>query len=306
MKSQLKIKYEYDESKGFDMGTLGESMIGFQAVIHELFDMSKIQGELEIKTLRVKEGSVELINVLEIVTNTIPFNSVPAMLDFLEATNFDALKQAQEFFGLIGNVGKGINDFLNENSFIASNITSFIAIYITYMIGKQQGRKDKDASKSIPKRYANRLEQLRDKNSYRRALKPLTTGEFKSIKVAPLAVSKPQEVVIAEEQLEDYLSGDSEILPDFINGHEVTLTARIVGLQSTKGETVKLRVENIDPYNSLLIAHPPEGMGAEHFREMYGETVVLTAEVYRKTMLKRPELLLRSMEKHQQQLDLGV
>lgn len=306
MNSQLKIKYEYDPSKGFDMSTLGESMIGFQAVINELFTMSKIQGEIEVKTLKVKEGSVELINVLEVVTGAVPFNSVPAMLDFFEATSLNSLKQAQEFFGSIGNVGKGINEFLNENSFIASNITSFVAIYITYLMGKQQGRNEKDAAKSIPKRYANRLEQLRDKNSYKRALKPLTTGEFKNIQIMPLAVNNPREVVITEEHLEDYLSEDSEILPNFINGQEVQLTARIVGLQSTKGETIKLKVENIDPYNSLLIAHPPVGMGAEHFRDMYGETVILTAEVYRRTMLKRPELLLRSMDKHQQQLDLGV
>jgi len=306
MKSQLKIKYEYDLNKGFDMSTLGESMIGFQAVINELFDISKIQGELEIKTLKVKEGSVELINVLEVIINTVPFNSVPALFDFLEATDEELLKQAQIFFGSIGNVGKGINDFFNENGFLASTVSNLIAVYITYLIGKQQGRKEAGAEKTVPKRYANRLEQLREKNSYRRALKPITTGEFKSIKIVPLAVSNPREVVIAEEQLEDYLSGDSEILPNFINGHEVTLTARIVGLQSTKGETVKLRVDNVDPSNSLLIAHPPEGMGAEHFREMYGETVLLTAEVYRKTMYKRPELLLKTMDRHQQQLDLSV
>jgi hypothetical protein len=289
------------------MSSLGESMIGFHSIIDELFEISKIQGELDVKTLKIQEGSVELINVLEVVISSAPFHSPLALYDFLEATDINLLKQAQEFFSAIGNTGKGINDFLNENNFLGSTVANLIPIYLTYLIGKQQGRKESDAETKIPKRYGNRLEQLRNKNTYKRALKPLIDGEFKSIKIiAPESTTSAGEVVISEEHLDDYLSGDSTILPEFINGKEMTMIARVVGLQSTRGETIKLRVDNIDPNNNLLVAHAPEGVGAEQFREMYGETVILSAEVYRKTMHKRPELILRSMEKHQQQLDLDT
>lgn len=306
MKPQLIIKYEYDLEKGFDMSSLGESMIGFHAVLNELFDISSIQGELSVRTVKVKEGSVELISILDIVLNGHAFSSIPALYDFLETTNEDLLKTAQDFFSALGNTGKTINDFFNENQFLSGLAADFIAGYMIYLIGKQQGRKDKDASRDIPKRYANKLDQLQQRNVYRRALKPLTDGEFKSIKVAQLAVDNPKEVVIEEKNLNDYLSDDSQILPDFVNGQEVQLVAKVVGLQSTRGETVKLKVDNIDPNNDLLVAHTPEGIGAESFRDLYSEKVTVSAEVYRKTMYKRPELLIKSMEKNQSELTLDL
>ncbi len=306
MDARLLIKYEWEDvDAGFNMATLGESLVGFHAVLNELFAISNIQGELQVRTVKVKEGSVEIISILDVVLNGhYPFTSIPALYDFLETTNEDLLKVAQDFFSAIGNTGKTINDFFNENQFMGSLAADFISGYMIYLIGKQQSRKEKDADKNIPKRYANKLKQLQQRNTYKRALKPLVDGEFKSIKVAQLAVDSPKEIVIEEKNLPDYLSDDSQILPDFVNGQEVKITARVVGLQSTKGETVKLKVDNIDPNNNLLMAHPPEGTGTENFRELYGENVLVVAEVYRRTLYKRPELLIRSMEKSQMELGL--
>lgn len=305
MDAELLIKYEWDEAeKGFNMATLGESLIGFHAVLEEYFELSKIQGDFEIRTVKVREGSVELINILHVVLSGHPFVSIPALYDFLEATNPEALMHAKEFFSAIGNAGKTVDDYLNAKPFQGALVAGAIPAFMIYLLQKQQTRKDPDANRSIPRRYANKLDQMQDKNIYRRALKPLADGGFKRIKVAQLGVTSPKEVSIGENDLEDYLSDESQILPDFINGQEVSLIARVVGLQSTRGETVKLKVEDIDPMNNLLMAHPPDGKGTEHYRDMYGETVVLTAEVYRKSMYKRPELLIRSMTKRQSELVL--
>ena len=307
MDAKLLIKYEWDDAeKGFDMSALGESFIGFHAVLEELFELSRIDGELEIRTIKVKEGSVELINILHVVLSANPFPTIPALYDFLEVTNLEALTHAHEFFSAIGNVGKTVDDYLNEHTFQASVLSNLLTGYVIFLIGKHQGRKESDPNrdKHLPRRYANRLDQMKQRNSYQRALKPLTEGSIKRIQVAQLGVTNPKQVVIVEENLDDYLGDDRHILPDFVNGEEVHLVASVVGLQSTRGETVKLKVQDIDPSNDLLMAHPPEGESVGQFKELYGAEVVLVAEVYRRSKSKRPELIIRSMETNQSRLAL--
>jgi len=305
MDAKLLIKYEWEDSqKGFDMSALGESFIGFHNIIEELFDLSRIEGKLEIRTIKVKEGSVELINVLHVVLTTMPFPSIQSLYDFLEVSDPNLLAHAQSYFVAAGNIAKTVDDYLNAHPFQSSVLSNLLAAYIIFLIGKHQGRKEADPNKNrnLPLRYGNRLDQLKGRNAYQKALKPLTDGGFSKIKVAQLGVAKPKKVVISEDKIDDYLSESLHILPDFVNGEEVELIASVVGLQSTRGETVKLKVYDIDPTNDLLMAHPPEGQGTEQYKELYGETVRVVAEVFRRSKSKRPELIIRSMESHQSKL----
>lgn len=131
---------------------------------------------------------------------------------------------------------------------------------------------------------------------YKRALKPITDGNTTSIKVAALLNKEKKSVIITEANVGDYLPEDSMILAEFENGQKVRLTGELQSLQSTHGDTMKIRIEGIDPQNALLGATPSDGVNIEDYAGFFKKKVVLDAEIFRKTKYKRPELIIESME----------
>ncbi len=308
MNENLLIKYiESGENQpGYDLGLLGESFSGFNDVFKELFEISQIQGELVLRTTRISEGSIDVVNLVHVLFEHSPFKDPKDLMEFLQVADATLHQHASNFFNAFGNGHKSVNDYFRENQFDNSVVTGLVVLYFPKMLkwaGKQKQRLTTadDSGNEISERQAKKLKQMVSNGRYKKALKPLSENSISSVKVMALSKSESQ-VVIDDRELENYLPEDEKILPEFENGMIINLTGQILALQSTRGEKLKFEAVEIDPRYKLLTAHPPDGKQTEDFMQFYKKQVNITAEVYRKTLYKRPEIIISNIELTQGEL----
>lgn len=297
MQDSLLIKYTYDSQDGFDLSVIGESFMGFDSVLKELLNIAQLEDEVQIKTSKVQQGSIEVINVL-VLSDPMPFHNVEVFLEFLRIAAPELLNQANTFFSALSDGHRTVNDYFAKNPVDQT----VIQLILTYLVSSLATARRLKKNQGIPEgskaseRQVKRLRRMISTGKYKRALKPITDGNTTSIKVAALSTEENKSVVISEANVGDYLPEDSMILPEFENGQKVRLTGELQSLQSTHGDTMKVRIEGVDPQNALLVATPSDGVNIEDYAMYFKKRVVIGAEIFRKTKYKRPELIIESME----------
>lgn len=321
MNNDLLIKYEDKNANknGYDLGVLGESFTGFNQVFKEIFEISQLQGELVFKTTKITEGSIEVQNVLEVIVNSTPFNNVQDFLDFLQIANTHLHEQASTYFTAIGNGHKNVNDFFREYEFsgslLSGSVSGFLSGLMVSFVVKSTGwsGKLKNASlaseevrDNIPEKTAVKLQRMISSGKFKKALKPILESGIEEISLA--SNNNREKIIIDETKLGNYLPDEERILPDLINGMEVTLIGEIVALQSTRGEKIKFKAEDIESKFQLLTAHPDDDKKTEDYKDFYKKQVNIKAEIFRKTLFKKPELIIKEIELSQESLftDEGV
>lgn len=304
----LLIKYQQqkdNESLGFDLSLLGESFIGFNDLFKEYFEVSGIQGDLVVRTEKISEGSIEVFNAVQVV-NYVPIQDVPHLLDFLQITNQEIYQQATTYFNQFGNFHKSANALYAEYPLTAEIIKTLLTVYLTKMFvagGKvKKNAVELENGKPFPQRYITKLKQLVQSGKYKKVLKPVIENNVSSIALKTVHGQVVTEARVTEESLEGYLPDEEKILPELNNGDVKNFTGEIKALQSTKGERIKIKINEIDPPHQLLTARPADGQDTEDYKEFYKKMVSVKAEVLRASMYKRPELILHSVEKMEQEL----
>lgn len=312
MDSNLLIKYieQNKESAGYDLGLLGESFSGFNSVFKELFEISQIQGELVIRTAKIEEGSIDVLNLIQVVVSSTPFKDPKDLMDFLQVVDLSLHQQASTFFNAIGEGHRTVNDFFKENQFdnnvVAGVISGLVVLYFPQMIAwagkqKQQTTLQDENGNKISERYARRLRNMISTGKYKKAFKPLTENNISRVQVT--ATKKTAYTVsIDEASLENYLPEEEKILPDLENGTEHNFSGEILALQSTRGETLRFKAYGIDPAYQLLLAHPADGKKTEDYMNFYKKQVNIKAQIYRKTLYKKPEIIIQEIELAQGEL----
>lgn len=307
MQPNLYIKYNLgNEGKvGFDLSSLGESFIGFNEIFKDLFETSGISGELEINTLRISEGSIITEIAINVLT-TIPFENIKHFQDFLEFTDQQLLTHFQNYLSQFHNAHKSLNDYFKENQFDLQLVAILLTAFFTRMISLTPLEKEKivvvdQNKKKIPQRYAEKLHHMVNQRKYKKALKPLIENNVSEISISLTRVFK-ESVMINETNFEGYLGEEEKILPELQNGEIHSFTGEILALQSTRGEVLKFKALGFDPRFQLLVAHPDDTHKTEDFMEFYKKEVNIKAEIYRKSLYKKPELIIREIELVQQKL----
>lgn len=306
------IKYTEQENDqiGYDLGLLGESFVGFNDVFKELFEISNIQGDFNFRTTKITEGSIDVANVVEVVLNASPFDSPKELLDFLQIVDAQLHQQASSFFHAFGNAHKSVNDFFKEYEFTGQVLSGLISgltvLYLPKMVSwaglqKNQITTEDPRGNRIPEHYATKLQRMVKTGKYKKALKPLSESGIKSVALSSSGKNYIQ-TIIDEESLENYLPEEEKILPDFENGMEVKLTGEILALQSTRGEKIKFKAHGIEQRFQLLTAHPGDDKKTEDYKDFYKKNVNLTAEIYRNSLYKKPEIIIKSIELSQMEL----
>lgn len=307
MDSNLLIKYieQNNYADGYDLGLLGESFTGFNEVFKELFEISQMKGDLIIKTTSISEGSIDVNNIIQVIT-TSAFHDVKEFLNFLQVADHSVYQKASVFFSTLGNGHKTINNFFNENQFDNAVITGLIVAFFPKMIawaGKQKKAlftRDVEGN-TLPEVYAKKLQQMITKGKYKKALKPLTENNVSQVQIA--ATKKTYYVIsIDETNLGDYLPDEEKILPEFENGDVVNMAGEILALQSTRGETLRFKAYGVDPKYQLLIAHPADGTKTEDYINYYKKQVTIKAQIYRKSLYKKPEIIIEEIQTMQKEL----
>lgn len=308
MEENLLITYHENDKQaaGYDLGLLGESFTGFNDVFKELFTISKIQGDLVLRTTKISQGSIDVQNIVDVVINGTPFSSVSDLLDFLRVADQQLYQEASNFFNAIGNGHKAVNDFFKEYEFSGAVVSGLVSGFIVSAVewsGLQKKRvtTEDSAGNQISETTARKLRTLVLGGKFKRALKPISENSVSKVALASHSVKK---VVtnISEVELGNYLPDDEEILPQLVNGTVIQLVGEIQALQSTKGETVKFKAAEIEKKFQLLTAYPADGKQTEDYKDFYKKQVILTAEVFRKTLYKKPELIIQDIKLSQDEL----
>lgn len=304
MRESFLITYDYKPESGFDLAALGESFMGFDAVLKEILDIAHLTDKVEIRTTRVEHNSIDVYNAIQLTIDTMPFVNVQDFLEFLRIAAPELLNDANTFFSAIHGVHRTVNDYFARNP-VDMGILGAIAGYIIGSIrvaGKlKKGTKLTKETEAASPRQVRRLRKMVEGGKYKRALSPIIEGSASRIKIAALDTLK-EGVIISPSNVGEYLPEDAKILPDFANGSVHTLSGELLDLSSTRGDSVKIRINGIDPENSLLSGTAADGSSIEDYARFFKQEVTIEVEISRKTMYKRPELIIRKMDLRQQPL----
>ena len=300
MQPNFFIKYrgidEQNDSQ-VDLVALGESIVGFDAVIREIFRISKIKGDISINASKTREGSliVDIVITLADIIDKIPFEKVPELLDFLRVVSQEAFDKANDFFNEIGQAHRTLNDYFAKNPMDWSLVTAFVA----YMVGKASKQKKVPNIDDLPKYYAIALHKMIKAKKFKKALKPFIENEVSSISVSSDKKFTPQKTFeINSENFENYLSENEEkVLPDYEDGKSYIFTGTIVGIQCSHGDSMKIRIYGFPRKYRDIVAYPPADRSTENYRSFYGKdkNIVLKAIIERTSMYQKPRLHIQEM-----------
>ncbi len=262
-------------------------MIGFEETIQEVFKISRIDGDIDIKATKESEGSLVIEICIYLITH-IPFEKTQDFLDFLKVADDATYQTALQYF----NDGhRSLNDYFASNPLDFTLVTSFI----TYLIGKARGQKRLTLDNEIPAHYARRLHALVKRGKFKKALKPFIENEIAEIGISPKRTFANQ-TKITTENFEDYLSENEKILPQLENGSRHTFTGKIVGLQTARGESMKFSVNGFKRVEKLLVAYPDEGLTTDNYLRFYNKDVQIEAEIVRRSMYQKPQLKIHNID----------
>lgn len=311
MEPNFFIKYRGIDPKHdsqVDLVALGESIIGFDGVIREIFKISKIKGDISVNASKTREGSliVDVLIAIAEATNSIPFDTISDFLDFLSVTNQELHTQAQSFFNSIGEAHEDLNEFAREYPATYDLVKSAITLFIGILIGKASNQKKVPNLDDLPKPYAMALHKMIKAKRFKKALKPFVENEVRTISVSSDKNFTPEKTSeINTENFENYLSEKEEkILPDYEDGKAYMFTGTIVGIQCSRGDSMKVRIYGFPKKYRDLVAYPPEDKSTEDFHSFYGKdkNIVLEAVVQRKSMYQKPRLQIQKMSLQNQPL----
>lgn len=309
MEANLFIKYKglgANDSE-IDLAVLGESIIGFDIAIKEIFKISKINADLSVSVSKTRKGSliVDLVLNAIIYKDHIPFDKIPDLLNFLEIANHDLWVHAKEYFkvswGAASHLHRTANDYFKENPLDQEILSHLVTAFIAYMFGRAQGQKKYPNLDQLPKEYATATHKMIKSHKFKKALKPFVEDKVKSISISDNSEFK-NETVVDENNFDNYLSEEEKILPNYEDGRKYLFTGKIVAMQCSKGDSLKLQVHGFSRKERDLVVYPPEGKTTKDLDEFYEEDVAIEAIVERKSLYQKPKLHIVTIKQYQQPL----
>lgn len=298
MAVNLYIKYVGTNSRStsdIDLKVLGESIQGFDHVFRELVKLIRLDAELEVKASKVSDGSI-VIKILLILGQTAHFLTPKDYLNFFQLINPALHAEMATQFSRLSDLHMTANElasrypldfYLLADAFVKLiNLTKKQKIVPTNI--------DEEGN-TIPNKYVPKLKRLISNRIFKKAVKPFVEGEAKRI-----AISSKEDfrgaTVINDENFGDYLSENEQILPAWENGSAIEVTGKILSLQCSHGETMKIRIAGLPRKHQLLIAHPPDGKSTEDYLQFYRQEVSIKATIYRKSKYQKPALIIATMD----------
>lgn len=301
MKESFVIKYDFQSNEGFDLALIGSSFVGFDKVIKDLISYAGLSDKVEVRTTRVKQGSVEVLNTI-ISLDSLFIQDPKQLLEFLKIAEPTLINGVNTFLAIKDN----LNDYYAKNP-LDFQVSLLVTAYIinSFRIAGKTKKGDKAAieSSEASPRQIKRLRNMVKRGNFKKALAPITQGNISRVELTAITSHKKHSVTITDSNVGDFLPDDDQILPQFKDGARVPLTGELQLLGSTHGDSLKIRIRDIDPENSLLDAKLAEGLDIVNYSGLFKQAVFVDAEIKRKNMYKRPELIIYEMTALQEKLD---
>lgn len=302
MEPNLFIKYrgvKIENDSDIDLALLGESIIGFNKAIKEIIKISKINGEVNINVVSVRSGSVIFGLDINSIIGPVAFDNHKEYLDFLMIVG-------HEIYDKINSMHRSINDYVAKNpvDFIVESwmLSEFFIKMMNWAKKQKKTVVVEDEKRNIlPREYAIKLYKLTRKKTYKKAISPFINNAVNEI-VLSSDVNFEKSLKINNDNFENYLSEDEQVLPQMENGQIYHLTGKIVSLQSSNGEYMKFKAENIDKRYQLLILYPLDNKRTDDYIQFYKKSVKIDAEVVRHSYYQKPKLKLVNMDLFQESM----
>jgi hypothetical protein len=307
MEPNLFIKYKGIDSKhdsNIELFTLGESIIGLDRAIKDIFKISKIVGDLNISISGTRKGSliIETVNSI-LLLRDIPFEKVEDLLNFLKIMDKEIYLTAQEYFspaiGTTVKTNRTLDSFFTEHPFLSAAIMSYFPQFIEKILSMV--KKSNDLLKTDL--YGESISKIVKQGGFKKLIKPIVDETVASIEISPNP-NFVNKVAITSENFENYLSEDQKILPQYVDGSSYKITGKIISMQCGSGDSMKIRVHGIAKPDRDLIAYPPEGTTTKELENFYEEDVIIEAIIRRDSLYKKPHLLVQEINLYQQPMFL--
>jgi len=302
VKETFVISYDFESNEGFDLALIGTSFVGFDKVMKELLVYAGLTDKVEVRTTRVKQGSVDVFNAIFSI-NPFFIQDPMQLLEFLKIAGPELTQGVNGFLA----IKKDLNDYYADNPLdfeISLLVTAYLINSIRLAGKTKQSDKSIIESTSASPRQIARLRKMVNKGFYKKALLPITQGNVTKVKLSAISKRKKHAVTITDDNVGDFLPDTEQILPQFNDGDFVTLSGELQMLGSTHGDSMKIRVRDIDPKNNLLEAKLSEGLDIIDYRELFKQGIYVEAEIRRKNMFKKPELIIYNLASLQEKLEL--
>lgn len=311
------IHYELDESESIDLDSFGKSIIGFNWLLKEIFEITKIDADLEIRAIQPKKGSIIVQLLIEVwIHHQYIFNNLPDLQNFLQTIDSELLNQANEYFSAAWysqenelwfwqkiiawdtEIQRDFNTFADKRpwEFWAYSGISIWLLYKLlpkfYLSILEQIRRVKNREipdKDIPRKYFPRLKKLTKKT--KKAVKPIREWIVSQIWFS-LDWKKEhidKKSIIDSRNLWEILPDKEEVLSEYKNGVEYEFTWEIRNFQSSRGDFMKIQVKT-EHGKYLLTAKPWDKHTTKEFIEFYKEQVKFRAEILRDSLYQLPKI----------------
>ena len=235
---------------------------------------------------------IELI--LNVLNNSqIQFESVQNLLDFLQVTDPIIYEKALNFFSNvkedITNTHNLLNEFTKEYPADYDIIKTGLTLFIWYMIGSAKKYKETIVFDNLPKRYVLALHKMIKTWKYKKALKPFIEWEVKSIQISH-SKKFDKKAEINTTNFENYLSDSEKILEEYENGKVYEFSWKIVSLQTSHGDSLKLRIPVFSKRDRDLVAFPSIDKSTKDYKDFFWENVRVKVRIERDSLYQKPKL----------------
>ena len=241
MRTSLHFRYvgaDPDRESEVPLVDLGRSLLGFDRVIKDLTRIIRLNGEIDVRAVATSEGSLIIDALLELnlELGQLPFERIDDLLAFLQMVSEHAWKNAIQFFNEIQYGLNELNDYFAKRPFNLAMFALLIPVLIRWI------RKSKDRipieDEELAARIAKELQAIVKKGVFGDALSPIIEDSASAIEISADRKFGPAAARIDSANLGDYLSPESQILPDLHNGEEYTFQGKITSLKATRGESL--------------------------------------------------------------------
>lgn len=307
------IHYELDESESIDLDSFGKSIIGFNSLLKEIFEITKIDADLEIRAIQPKKWSIIIQLLIEAgVHHQYIFNNLPDLQHFVQTIDPELLKFANTYFTDVwfshenelwfwGKVWEGktktqieLNNFADkrpwEFTILSTILMYFTGKFFLWSFGRIKNIKNKATpDSSMSKEYFPRLKKITKKT--RKALKPIREWIVSQIwfSLDWKKGSVDKDSIIDSKNLWEFLPDDEEVLSVYKNGTEYEFTWEIKNFQSSRGDFMKIQIKT-EYGKYLLTARPSNKHTTEEFIQFYKKQVKFKAEILRESLYQMPKI----------------
>ncbi len=290
-KSEFFIKYKPASNSAIDFSLLGESLIGYEELLRQLINnVAQIKGDVKVRAIKAREGSIIFDTSIIVSTGTEFFIHANHGLEFLKIVGGDAYSK---FLELHRNLNQLAADYPVDYE-IGKWLGQYLLIQICFSKYQKHKIQTKYDGREMPVESTKRLHGLVRKNKFKKIFTPFIEAENKIESIEFSDTAKfDKSIIINQENFENFLSEDKEILPELHNGDEVQLEGQIIGLQASRGDSMRFRLDDADQRHRDLVAYPPNGKGTENFRQFYKTRLVsVKARVLRSSQYQKPKIII--------------